>query len=412
MNILLIHQYFLEKDGPGGARFNEMTKIWSDNGHQVSVLAGMMPEHTGKKRREYYKKLFAHKIHGAVDVYRCHVSESYNKSPVGRAWGYFTFICLALWSGLFRIKGRFDLVLVTSPPIFIGIIGYVLAKLKRIPLVFEIRDLWPDGLIDTGALKNKLIINSLLWLERFLYNKSKLVTVLTPAFRQVLIERKNVNPGKILYIPNAADFTIPEKLHKDFNRIGFRKELGIHDKFVVIYVGAHGLANGLHQILDTAELLADTNVLFLLIGKGMQRDKLIKDAKERSIKNVTFLDPVPKSEIYKYTIAADMGASVLAKNDFYKTIYSNKTFDYMSCKKPILMAINGISRKLVEDADAGVYVESENPSDFAEKIRWYLENPKKLSEQGDNGYNYAKKHFDRDNLAKSYQDSLCKLLLQ
>lgn len=406
MNILLLHQYFLEEDGPGGSRFNEMTKIWSDNGHHVSVLASMLTDHNGRKRAEYHKKLFAHKKQGLVDVYRCHVSESYNRNPIGRAWGYFTFTCLALWSGLFKVRGKFDVVLVTSPPIFIGIIGYVLSRSKGIPLVFEIRDLWPDGLIDTGGIKNKLLIRYLLWLERFLYRKSKLITVLTPAFRQVLIENKNVKPGKIVYIPNAADFTIPDQLHKGFDRIKFRKEIGVNDRFVVIYIGAHGLANGLHQLLDTAKLLADTNVLFLLIGKGMLRNKLINEAKERSIKNVTFLDPIPKSEIYKYTIASDMGASVLAKNDFYNTIYSNKTFDYMSCKKPILMAIGGISKKLVEEADAGVYVEPENPSDIAEKIRWYMENPGKLSEQGENGYNYAKKNFDRDNLAKSYQDAL------
>src|SRR5690606_6578635 len=97
-----------------------------------------------------------------------------------------------------------------------------------------------------------------------------------------------------------------------------------------------------------------------------------------------------------------MGASVLLKNDTFKTVYSNKTFDYMSCKTPILMAIDGVSRELVEEADAGIFVEPENPEDFARKIRLYLENPEEIKRQGDNGFHYAKANFDRDVLAKTY----------
>jgi glycosyltransferase involved in cell wall biosynthesis len=134
----------------------------------------------------------------------------------------------------------------------------------------------------------------------------------------------------------------------------------------------------------------------------MLRDKLIADAKKRKIKNIEFIDPVPKVEVYKYILASDMGASVLIKNDTFKTIYSNKTFDYMSCKKPILLAIDGVSREMVEEADAGVFVEPENPVDFAEKIRFYMSNPKKLKQQGENGYRYAKVNFDRIVLAEEY----------
>lgn len=406
MNILLVHQYFLEEDGAGGARFNEMSRLWTEKGHNVTVLAGMMPDHTGRKRREYQNKRFLFKKQGSVNVYRCHVSEAYNRSFLGRSWGYFSFVFNSLWAGLFRIKGRFDLVLVTSPPIFIGITAYILSKIKKVPMIFEVRDLWPESVIDTGVIKNKLLIKLSYLLEKFLYNKARLITVLTPAFRGILIEKKMINPAKIIYIPNAADFNLSENLLLTFDPQILRKQKGAMDKFVIIYVGAHGLANGLQQILDTAELLKDTNVVFWLIGKGMKRNELMVDAFKRELNNIEFIEPVPKSEVFKYILASDMGTSVLIRNETFKTIYSNKTFDYMSCKKPVLLAIDGVSRKMIEEAQAGIFVEPENPMDFAKKIRWYLKNPELLRQQGENGYQYARKNFDRDKLSVEYMEQL------
>lgn len=411
MNILLLHQYFLEEDGAGGTRFNEMTKIWSEQGHQITVLAGMMPDHTGKKREEYRNKKFAFKKHDKVSIIRCHVNEAYNKNFIGRIWGYFSFVFNALWAGLFKTKGKFDLVLVTSPPLFIGITAYLLSKVKKIPLVFEVRDLWPESAIDTGVIKSKLLINWMYKLEAFMYRKAVLINVLTPAFRRSLIEKKHVPKEKIIFIPNAADFALSEKILNSFDPVELRKEMKVTDKFVITYVGAHGLANGLHQILDTAEILKDTNVVFWLIGKGMKRDTLIEDAKKRNLTNVEFIPPVPKTDIFKYIMASDAGTSVLIKNDTFKTIYSNKTFDYMSCKKPVLLAIDGVSREMIEEANAGIFVEPENPVDFAEKIRFYLNNPELIKTQGENGYKYARKNFDREILAKEYMKQLENLLV-
>jgi glycosyltransferase involved in cell wall biosynthesis len=402
VNILIIHQYFLEEDGAGGTRFNEMAKIWSKQGHNITVLAGMMPDQTGKKRKEYLGKKFAYKKQGLVNVYRCHVSESYNRNLIGRSWGYISFTFFSLWAGLFKIKGRFDMVLITSPPLFLGITAFILSRIKKAPMVFEVRDLWPESIIDTGVIRNRLIIYFLFLLEDFMYKKSKLIAVLTPAFRKILIEKKSINQEKIIYIPNAADLRISENILNNFDPYHFREEKGVSDKFVIVYVGAHGLANGLHQILDTASLLTDSNVVFWLIGKGMKRNELIASALKRKLNIVKFIDPVPKSEIFKYILGSDMGTSVLIKNDTFKTIYSNKTFDYMSCKKPVLMVIDGISRELIEEADAGYFVEPENPEDFAEKIRFCLQNPELIKRQGENGYQYVRENFDREKLAEDY----------
>jgi glycosyltransferase involved in cell wall biosynthesis len=361
-----------------------------------------------EKRVEYKGKYFVRKKQGEVDVLRCHVSESYNKNFIGRLWGYFSFMFAAIWGGVFKVKGKYDLILVTSPPLFVGITAYILSKVKRIPYVFEVRDLWPESAIDTGVLTNKMIIKLAYWVEAFLYKHASLINVLTPAFRLHLINQKKVSPDKIIFIPNAADFALSDRLLSEFDAVGFRKERGWENRFVITYVGAHGVANGLHQVLDAAEKLKDTNVLFLLIGNGMTKETLISDMKRRGITNVTFLESVPKAEVFKYILSSDMGASILKNVDTFKTVYSNKTFDYMACKKPILMAIDGVSRELVEVADAGSFVEPENAESYNTIIRKYMNSPELLQKQGDNGYQYAKLNFDRKALAERYIGELQK----
>jgi glycosyltransferase involved in cell wall biosynthesis len=294
--------------------------------------------------------------------------------------------------------------------LFIGLSGYFTAIRKKIPFVFEVRDLWPESVADTGVVKNKMILSFARYLEKFIYRKAKLINVLTPAFRKNLVEKKGVPDSKVCYIPNAADINSANGAMKSFDKSKLRMDLNCLDKFVVVYVGAHGLANGLNQILDTAEKLKDTDVVFWLIGKGMKKNELIASAQQRGINNVMFIDPVPKLEVYKYILAADVGTSVLIKNDTFKTIYSNKTFDYMSCKRPVLLAIDGVSRELVEEADCGLFVEPENSNDFAEKIMTYKNNPELLVQHGKNGFEYVNKHFDRRKLAVEYIDCLAQVI--
>jgi glycosyltransferase involved in cell wall biosynthesis len=408
MNILLIHQYFLEEDEPGGSRFNEMTKIWAEQGHRITVLAGTMHYAGNKKREEYKGRFTTLKKQGDITVWRCYVSESYNTGFAGRMWGYFSFVFSSLYAGWCKLKGKYDIILVTSPPLFVGVTAYLLSRTKHIPFIFEVRDLWPESAIDTGVLKSNLLIKMAYRFEKFIYKKAVLINVLTPAFRTKLIEDKKVPAEKIVFIPNAADFSLSEQLLQTFDAERFREAHGLKDKFVITYVGAHGVANHLQQVIETAKRLEDTNVQFLLIGQGMEKPRLMELATRMGCTNVSFIDAVPKSDVFKYILASDMGASVLKKVDTFKTIYSNKTFDYMSCKKPVLMAIDGVSRELIEAAEAGVFVEPENPEDFAAKIRVYIEDPSLLEVQGNNGYNYAKNNFDRTILANVYLQEIAK----
>jgi hypothetical protein len=323
MNILLIHQYFLEEDDPGGSRWNEFSRIWTDQGHTVTVLGGMMHYNGKEKKPEYKGKYFVKKQQGEVTVHRCHVSEAYNKSFIGRLWGYFSFMFSAFYAGMFKAKGKFDVVIVTSPPLFVGATGYLISRLRRIPFVFEVRDLWPESAIDTGVLTNKLVIKLAYWVEAFIYRTATLINVLTPAFFNALRDKKGIATSKLIQISNAADFSLSEKLLLDFDRESFRRQHNLEGHFVITYVGAHGVANHLEQILDAGEALNDTNVLFLLIGQGMEKEKLVKMANERKIKNVRFLDSVPKAEVFRYILASEMGASVLKRVDTFKTVYSN-----------------------------------------------------------------------------------------
>jgi glycosyltransferase involved in cell wall biosynthesis len=410
MNILLLHQYYLEEDDHGGSRWNEITKQWADEGHQIQVIAGMMHYTSSEKRMEYKGKWFVKKKQGAVEVMRCHVSESYNINFIGRLWAYFSFVFSSIWAGLFRVNGNYDVIIVTSPPLFIGISGYIISFFKRTPYVFEVRDLWPESAIDAGVVTNKFIIKLAYALEKFIYKKAILINVLTPAFREALIRKKGIAADKIIFIPNAADFSLSDDLVQNFDVNKFKAESDLVEKFVITYVGAHGVANHLDQILDTAKLLKDTNVLFLLIGDGMEKPRLIKRTYGEHIQNVRFINPVPKADVFKYILASDMGTSVLKNVETFKTVYSNKTFDYMACKKPILMAIDGISRKLVEEADAGVFVQPEDPNDFSCKIQYYMLNPEKIKSQGENGYIHAKNNFDRSILATNYLNFVLKII--
>ncbi len=407
MHILLIHQYFQEKDDPGGLRWNAMAASWAAKGHTITVIAGMTHYTKGIRNPKYDNKyVYVDDFAKNICVIRTHVSDSYNNNFKGRFRAYFSFVISGIYGGLFKARDKYDMILVSSPPLSVGLIALTLSFLKRIPFVFEIRDLWPESAIDTGILKNKFMIWMSFLLEKRAYRKSKLINVLTPAMRETLVTKKNIPADKIIYIPNAADFDLTDHLLQAFDRAAFRVQLGIENKLALCYVGAHGIANHLLQLIEAAILLKNEPVVFLLIGDGMQKNMLMEKTEALELKNILFFDSVSKEEALKYIIASDIGLSVLKKVDTFKTVYSNKTFDYMACKKPVIMAIDGISRQLIEEAGAGMYAEPENAVDIAAAVRFYLQQPDQISLQGNKGYQFAKSHFDRENLATQYIQAL------
>ncbi|MCF2495585.1 glycosyltransferase family 4 protein [Dyadobacter chenhuakuii] len=402
MHILLIHQYFLEDNDGGGSRWNEMSRIWVEAGHRVTVLAGTTHYMKGNLSSLGQKSFVMQTNRNGVKVVRCNVPTSTGNGFIARLLAQFSFVFSATWGGAFYLKGEYDVVLSTSPPLFVGIAGLVISRIKKAKFILEIRDLWPESAVETGVLQSKPLIKAAFRLEKFLYHHAKAVTVLTPAFKTILIHQKNVQSEKIWLIPNAADFTFSDNLDADFDRVAFRKSLGLDHCFIIIYVGAHGIANHLMQLIDAAEILKGTATHFLLIGDGPDKKKLMAQAKHRELGNVTFINTVAKWDIFKYILAADAGTSVLKRTEIFKTVYSNKTFDYFACQKPVLLAIDGISRQLIEDAHAGLYIEPENPGDFAKKVLLYLADPALAELHGRNGYVYASQFFDRAHLAQKY----------
>ncbi|MDD5121301.1 MAG: glycosyltransferase family 4 protein [Patescibacteria group bacterium] len=399
MNILIIHQYFLEKNGVGGSRFNQFAKYWAGCGHKVTVVSGMVDYTSGKKLNNYKNKWVNKEIiDDGITVYRCFVSEQYNKNFLGRLWAYFSFVFSSIWAILFCVS-RPDVIVTTSPPLFVAIPGYLAKIFKRAPLIFEVRDLWPKFAIDEGILKNKLIIKLSLWLEAFIYRQADLVNVLTPAFEEYLISEKGVKKDKIIYIPNGADLDIFLPGPKD-NWV--RQQYHWDNKFIILYVGAHGVANNLIQLINVAESLrTNPEILFVLIGNGMEKPQLQKVVREKNLTNIQFLESMPKNKIVDFINAADVCTAVLKK--IYTTTYPNKVFDYMSCKKPTILPIDGAARKLViNQAQAGLFVEPENVQQFKEATLRLYQHPEEVKIFGENGYRFVTQNFDRQKLAEKY----------
>jgi len=402
VNILLIHQYFMKSmQVGGGSRWNEMTKVWAEQGHKITVIAGMYCLSLGKKNPEYEGKLFKQEsVQEGLRVIRVHTSSKYNKNYLWRSWAYISFILFGLVGSLLFARRSFDVVIASSPPLTVGPLGVVISWFKRCPFIFEVRDLWPESAIDTGVLTNKWLIKLMYFMEKISYKKSSAINVLTPAFRKSISERKKISPDKIWMIPNAADLELvkPGPMQNEI-----RKRHNWDDKFVGLYIGAHGKANYLWQLIQTAELLRnDPEYLIVCVGNGMERDALIQKAKQDNLTNIQFLPSVAKRDVYKYLNACNVSLIVLKKVESFKTVYPNKMFDSMAAARPVILAIDGVARKLIEDGKAGIYVEPENAEEIANAMKFYRSSPETAMQHGQNGYEFAKQNYDRRNLAAKY----------
>lgn len=399
MKIILFHQFFLGKNDPGGSRWNELTNFFSKKrSHKIDVLSGNIHYITGKKiLPNTWSNL--EQVDENVTLYRTWTYSGYNSNFIGRLIGYFSYTFSSLIKSFFLKKA--DVIVVTSPSIFVGISAIILSKIKSIPFIFEVRDLWPESAVATGVLNNKILLNILYWLEYRLYKYSKKIVVLTPAFKDNIEKRFPEFIGKIEIITNGADFSI---MSESSVRNEIRDKLNWNNKKVFAYFGAHGLANDLLQVVEVANKMSgNTNILFVLIGDGMQKEMLINKSKECKLTNLQFIDSVPKNKVVDYINASDVCMAILKKTDTFKTVYPNKVFDYMSCKKPVLVTIDGITRELVENSDCGLYSEPENISDFELNINKFVSmSDEKLEELGKNGFNYVKNNFDREKLAEKY----------
>ena len=406
MNIAIVHQYYLMPGQFGGSRFNEMARLWAERGHRVTVIAGTMDHGSGKAPDRYRGRWVTKELDGAVTVFRCHVPETYGKSHLGRMWAFLGFTFSASTAAL--LVDRPDVVIATSPPLVAVIPGWIAARsrLKPVPWIFEIRDLWPESAVTTGVLDQKSVLTRILYaLERWACRSADKVNVLTPAFQDDIVRRGLAAAENILFVSNGADTEAFEPGPRDN---AARREFGWCGRFVAMYAGAHGLANALGQLVDAAEELRERpNILIACMGDGPERKKLETDAASRGLNNIKFYGPQAKAAMPAIVNACDVGLAVLQHNPTFRSVYPNKIFDYMSCARPILLAIDGVARSLVcEQAEAGWFAEPENPKAIAEALITMADNPEQCASMGRNGRAWVIANASRGALAARYLEAL------
>jgi glycosyltransferase involved in cell wall biosynthesis len=398
MHILLIHQAFATLDEPGGTRHHELSRFLADAGHQVSIIASPVSYLTGKVQKNQRLETDGDR---PITIHRVYTYPALHKNFFHRALSFFSFMISSFFRAL-TIK-KVDIVWGTTPPIFQSFTAWLISALKRVPVLLEIRDLWPAFAVEVGVLKNPLLIRMSLCLERFLYRKAGHVVVNSPGYFQHVREKGAKN---ITLIPNGADIS----LFPDVDTSKLRKDLGWTDDFIVLYAGAHGMSNDLETLLDTAQILEpQAGLRFILLGDGKEKSLLMERARVMNLKNLSFYDPVPKSEMGRILSSADACVAILKPIDLYKTTYPNKVFDYMAAGKPVVLAIDGVIRGVVEEARCGLFCQPGNPQEMAEKILYLFHNPVKSREMGKNGRDYLSRNFDRQMIARQLADLISEM---
>ena len=403
MHILLIHQAFAALDEPGGTRHYELARYLAQRGRRVTIIASPVSYLTGQTsptpqpppspshamEREGVPKAGE----GEVRILRTATYHALHRSFVHRVFVFFSFMLSSFVVGL-GVK-NVDLVWGTSPPIFQGWTAWVLARLKGVPFLFEVRDLWPTFAIAVGVLTNKTIIHLSEWLERFLYRHADRVMVNSPGF---IMHVKSRGAKRVELVPNGAD---PEMFDPADNGAAFRTSHRLADKFVVLYAGAHGLSNDLGVVLEAARLLADRpQVRIVFLGDGKEKPHLQAQAAAMGLNNVLFLPPVPKTEMAAALAGADACLAILKPVEEYKSTYPNKVFDYMAAGRPVVLAIDGVIREVIEAAGCGIFAQPGDPVALANVIRTLASDPARSREMGLKGRRYVESHFSRSMLAE------------
>jgi glycosyltransferase involved in cell wall biosynthesis len=344
MHILLIHQAFASLDEAGGTRHHELARFLVGRGHRVTIISSPVSYLTGKSRSGTGWVEKQEDMPG-ITILRTYTYAALHRSFFHRVLSFLSFMVSSFLVGL-GVK-NVDLVWGTSPPIFQAVTAWLLARLKRVPFLLEVRDLWPAFAIAVGVLRNPLLIRASLWLEKFLYRRADRVMVNSPGFIRHVTER---GARWVELVPNGAD---PDMFDPSGSGADFRREHNLGDQFVVLYAGAHGLSNDLGVMLEAAgHLNGDARIHFVLVGDGKEKPALQARAAEMGLTNLSFFPPVAKNGMREVMAAADACVAILKPLELYKTTYPNKVFDYMAAGRPVLLAIDGVIRQVVEDARA------------------------------------------------------------
>lgn len=401
MRILWIAQWFPPDLGALPARITEMASVWVAEGHQVTVLTAFPHHPLGEVPPQYRGRWVVREKYGAIDVVRCWLLALPNRRMWQRTLCQVSFGITSLLLGIWR-AGKPDVVVVSSPPFFTVPSAWLMARLKRRPLVFEVRDLWPAVFVEMGVMKRGLAYRILEAMEEFFYRAAARVIVVTRAFRQDLISR-GVDANKIGVIPNGADIDI---YGGEEGRPRYRQALGGDDKFLVTFVGTHGVATGLDQILDAAQVLnGDARFAFAFVGEGAERDRLIESARSRGLTNVTFHHAVSKEDVRDVYASSDLSIVCLKPVPFLDKFIPSKIFEIIASGTPIIAALGGEAGEIVREA-GHIVIPAGDGAAIAREIRALAENPSRIEEMKRRGRAYIAGHFDRRKLAREYVEQL------
>jgi glycosyltransferase involved in cell wall biosynthesis len=399
VKILYVSQYFPPEMGAPAARAAELARHWARMGHDVTVLTGFPNHPTGvvpEEWRSRWRRLLYKETVDGVRVVRTWLWPLPNRKAHERIRNYASFCASASISGLGLQKQ--DVVIGTSPQLLVALAGWWLARWKRVPFVFEVRDLWPESLAAVGAGgEGGALYRALGAIAGFLYRRSDHIVVVTPAFKDHLIQQWSVPAPKISIVENGVETDL-------FRPCLAERAPGTEGRFVICYIGTMGMAHGLETLIAAAEQLQHTlpEATFLLIGEGAEKERIVALAAARALTNICFLGQQPREKIPAYIAGADVCLVMLKKTELFKTVIPTKLLEYMACAKPTMVAVDGEARRIVEEADAGVFVEPEDSNAMAETVRVLAAHPERRRRMGASARQYIVDRLSREQTARDY----------
>ncbi len=404
MKILYLSQYFPPEVGATQARAYDMATGLIRAGHHVTMLTEVPNHPEGVIRPEYRGRFFFREALDDIDVIRVWVKTSSVKRLSTRLHFYLSYMVSATLAGVLIARRGYDLLYATSPPLFVGGAALALSTLKRIPLVFEVRDLWPESAVALGELRNPRFIRWSTWLEERCYRRAQRIVVVTKGIQASLVER-GLPAGKLVFVPNGSNTELfypqPEAVS------GLRRKLGLESCFLVIYAGIHGVAQGLETVLEAAHRLSDDpQIHFLLVGDGPSKSHLLQLKEALRLSNVTMLEGQARESIPAYLSAADVALVPLRKVELFKGALPSKMLDAWACSVPVILGVNGEAKEVLMESGAGLHVEPEDPIQLAQAIKRLKENPLLGKEFGSKGRDFVMRHYDRKRLAERLEKVL------
>ncbi len=404
MKILILTQYFPPEIGaPQNRLFELAIRMAQQEDVQISVLTAMPNYPKMEIFPEYKRKFFKKEKMDNLTVYRSWIYVSKSKGIFKRLLNYFSFVFSSLIVGTFRLRGKFDLVITESPPLFLGISGYMLAKFKGAKFNLNVSDLWPESAEKLGLVTNKTMLKSATWLEEFLYKKSVFVTGQTQG---IVKNIQNRFPHKQVYwLPNGVDVEMYNNTSVDTHwrlNNGFKE-----DDILLLYAGILGHAQGLEVLINASQWVEKefSNVYFILLGAGPEKEKLQELKNKTGVKNVLFFDPVPKNQMAYIIKSANAAVVPLKKMDLFLGAIPSKIFESLAMEKPIILGVDGEARELfVNQGNCALYFEPENANDLFNVIHTIANKEVDLNYLGKNGRAFVSQKFNRNILAKDYMN--------